>query len=61
VDGKYIGENEDYSLDKADKEDFQKFLYELATGAKSLTSISKPTEEDNGNPTQDEKGHLAKY
>jgi len=59
VNGKYVAEDEDYSLPETEKEDFQKFLYELATGVKTLTSISKPTE-DNPTPTPD-KGHLAQY
>jgi hypothetical protein len=66
VSDKYVAEDGDYSLSETEKTDFQKFLYELATGAKTLTSISKPTEqnEDNGNnnPTiTDEKGHFQKY
>jgi hypothetical protein len=55
-----VAEDGDYSLPETEKEDFTKFLYQLATGAKTLTSISKPTE-DNPTPTPTDKGHLAQY
>ena len=56
INDKFVGESEDYTLPETDKEDFQKFLYQLATGAKSLNSISKPTgrNEDNS-PTGEDK------
>jgi len=60
VNGKYVAEDGDYSLPETEKEDFQKFLYQLATGAKTLTSISKPTE-DNPTSTPTDKGHFAQY
>ncbi|CAG8464388.1 32559_t:CDS:10 [Gigaspora margarita] len=45
VDQKYVEENGDYTLAEDDKEDFQKFLFELATDAKKLNEITKPVEE----------------
>src|SRR4051812_45039502 len=62
VAGKFVAEDGDYpEISEEDKKvggDFTKFLYELATGQKSLSSISKPIEqEDNGNPTPNQKGY----
>lgn len=64
VDGKYVEENGDFTISDDDKKldgDFTKFLFELATGAKSLTSITKPTGQEDNNQNQDPKSHLAKY
>lgn len=64
VEGKFVGENDDYSVSDDDKKldgDFTKFLYELATDAKVLSSITKPTEqEDNDDKENKEpkKGHF---
>ncbi|MCE8163086.1 MAG: hypothetical protein I3274_02610 [Candidatus Moeniiplasma glomeromycotorum] len=60
VGSKYVGESEDYPVSDEDKKlegDFTKFLFELATGTKSLSLIERPSEQ-NGTPT---KGHFEKY
>jgi len=67
VNDKYVEEDGDYAetnISDADKEPdgkFTKFLFELATSVKSLSSISKPTERNEDNQKTSEKGHFEKY
>ncbi|MCE8159343.1 MAG: hypothetical protein I3270_02525 [Candidatus Moeniiplasma glomeromycotorum] len=60
VNDKFVGENEDYPLPENEKENFTNFLYQLAIGQKSLSSISKPTENEKDKTGNDqETGFLA--
>ena len=48
---KFVEEDGDYSVKDDEKADFKKFLFELATGSKKESLITKPTEQ-NDNPQQ---------
>jgi hypothetical protein len=48
-------------LEEAEKEKFDRYLYQCAIGKINETSLTKPTERNEDNQKTPEKSHLAKY